>query len=422
VLSRTAATDCALRLWGPACQAIAEASLDAPSIVLEPPDVPTLAAMLQWADRDRITLAPRGGGTKWGRISQTPRIDAVLSTRRLNEPVVHCPGDLTATLPAGATLAAVNDILGRQGQRLPLDPIAGDRATVGGIVATNDSGPGRLKHGSPRDLIIGIEMVLADGRMAKAGGRVVKNVAGYDLARLLCGSLGSLAVITRATFRLAPVAPASRTLVAQLADSRALGDVVLALIASPLVPAAIELESPPSRILVRFETTEQASDQQAAVAGDLCSRHGAIVSIARGKEEEALWREYETGLSGVDAASGVVKVAVLPTDLGATVDHAHRAAGERGIGCGVTGRAALSVLFMRFQSPDEERLADLIADVRRDAVARRGSAVLLAAPPRIMSRIDRWGDIGSGHATMRALKARFDPHGILNPGRGPGNL
>ena len=133
----------------------------------------------------------------------------MLSTLGLNAPVDHVAGDLVATVPAGASLDAVNDVLRRERQWLPLDPACSNRATIGGIIATNDSGPRRHRYGTPRDLIIGIEIALADGRIAKAGGRVVKNVAGYDLSKLLCGSLGSLAVITSATFKLAPLPPAS---------------------------------------------------------------------------------------------------------------------------------------------------------------------------------------------------------------------
>src|SRR6185295_11544977 len=157
-----------------------------------------------------------------------------------------------AILPAGASLAHVNEVLGREGQWLPLDPPLSDRATIGGIVATNDSGPRRHRYGTARDLIIGIEMALVDGRTAKAGGRVVKNVAGYDLSRLLCGSFGTLALIVSATFKLAPL-----------------------LAAAPLTPSAVELDSPPARMLIRFETTPGAAEQQAAAACDLCTRHEA---------------------------------------------------------------------------------------------------------------------------------------------------
>src|SRR6185503_16635691 len=165
-----------------------------PAVVLEPADVQILGEMLRWANQERLSVVVRGAGTKLGWGNPPVRVDAVLSTLKLRAPVEHTAGDLTASLPAGATLADVNTLLAREGQRLAVDPRLRDRATIGGILATNDSGPWRYRHGTPRDLVIGVEMTLADGRSAKAGGRVVKNVAGYDLSRLLSGSFGSLAV------------------------------------------------------------------------------------------------------------------------------------------------------------------------------------------------------------------------------------
>ena len=206
----------AAHVWGPAVRLAAATDGVAgrmPHVVLEPADATELAAMLQWSDAEGLAVVPRGAGTKLDWTPPPPRVDAVLSTARLNTPIEHCAGDLTATIPAGASIAAVNQLLRRERQWLPLDPAHAGRASIGGIVAANDSGPRRQRYGTPRDLIIGVEMALASGRVAKAGGRVVKNVAGYDLSRLLCGSFGTLAVITRATFKLAPVPSISRTVV-----------------------------------------------------------------------------------------------------------------------------------------------------------------------------------------------------------------
>src|SRR5262249_38432728 len=164
-------------------------------------------------------------------------------------PIDHCSGDLTATLPAGATLAAVNQTLERERQWLAPDPPSADRATIGGTVATNDSGPRRPRHGTPRDLIIGVEMALAHRPGCRAGGKVVKNVAGYDLARLLCGSFGSLAIITHATFKLAPAPPASTTVMVSAAQAGPLAELALAVAAAPLTPSAIEIEAPGARLL-----------------------------------------------------------------------------------------------------------------------------------------------------------------------------
>ena len=164
-------------------------------------------------------MLTRGAGTKTGWGAE-PEADIVLSTAKLNAVLAHRHGDLTATVQAGASLAGVNRALADRGQWIPLDPPWADRATIGGLIATNDSGPRRHRYGAPRDLIIGIDFVRADGVAAKAGGIVVKNVAGYDIARLLTGSFGSLAVIVGATFKLFPLPPASRTVVIDIPSER----------------------------------------------------------------------------------------------------------------------------------------------------------------------------------------------------------
>ena len=390
-----------------------------PKMVLEPGDAATAASMLHWADTERLTVIPRGAGTKltWG--SPPSSADLVLSTVRLVAGVDHCAGDLTAILPAGASLAQLNEVLGRERQWLPLDPPLSDRATVGGIVATNDSGPRRHRYGTARDLIIGIEMALVDGRTAKAGGRVVKNVAGYDLSRLLCGSFGTLAVIVSATFKLAPLPAASCTVVVTAGNAKQLGRLALALTASPLTPSAVELDSPPARMLIRFETTPAAAEQQAAAACDLYKRHEAPATVLQGAFERDAWRSYEAQLWHTEGT--LLKIAVLPSHVGDLVDLIERATASHSVNYRLGGRAALGVLFLKLRG-DVERHMEIVREVRQTAVARGGSAVLLSTPVSIERRVDSWGDVGDSRRTMQAVKARFDPHGTLNPGRGPGGV
>src|SRR5205823_14395303 len=166
----------------------------------------------------RQTMGIRGAGTKsgWGRDARGA--DMILDMRSLNRVLAHEHGDMTATIEAGATLRDVNTALAEHRQWLPLDPPFADRATIGGILATNDSGPLRHRYGTPRDLVIGVQLATTDGVLAKAGGQVVKNVAGYDLSKLVCGSFGSLAAIVSATFKLAPRAAASKTIVVDVPD------------------------------------------------------------------------------------------------------------------------------------------------------------------------------------------------------------
>jgi glycolate oxidase FAD binding subunit len=387
---------------------------------LEPPDVATLAAMLSSANADGMAILPRGGGTKraWG--PPASRVDAVLSTLGICQPIEHAAGDLIATVPAGATLSAVNAALGREGQVLPLDPPYGNDATIGGIVATNDSGPRRHRFGTPRDLIIGIELALADGRLAKAGGRVVKNVAGYDLGRLLCGSWGSLAVVTSATFKLSPVAPASRTVLAELTGLQQLGELVQAITEAPLTPSAVELEtrSPLFRLMVRFESTEQAADRQAESAALLCRLHDATVTTLAGSDEATLWTRYEAALWS--APGTMLKLSMLPTDVPRALDDLDRFCKAHSSTYTAGGRAGLGVLFVLLNG-DSAAQADTIGQLRAALAQRKGTAVIVSTggsePPA-----DFWGTIGDALPLMRAVKSRFDPKSTLAPGRGPAGI
>jgi glycolate oxidase FAD binding subunit len=388
--------------------------------LVEPADAAGVAAELKRADGERLAVTIRGAGTKqsWG--APASHTDIVLSTLGLKAPVEHVAGDLVATAPAGASLDAVNDVLRRERQWLPLDPPGSDLATIGGIVATNDSGPRRHRYGTPRDLIIGIEIALADGRIAHAGGRVVKNVAGYDLSKLLCGSLGSLAVITSATFKLAPLPQSSSTLAASVGDARSLGALALAIAGSPLTPTTIELQSPPQRLLIRFETSPKATEVQIAAAVNLCTAHGSATAILTGQEETETWRAHERGMRGEmsNDTRTIVKLAVLPTDVGEMLSRAETAAGARRIQYAATGRAALGIIFVRLDG-DPSAQAAVVSELRREAIARRGSAVLLTAAPELCARLGAWGPGADTAPLMRAVKAQFDPRALLNRGREP---
>ena len=388
-----------------------------PRIVVEPPSAEAIADTLAWASRDSLSVVIRGGGTKldWG---TPPRaVDVVLSTTRMRAVLAHRHGDLTATVEAGAPLAAVNRELARHHQWLPLDPPSTDRATIGGIIATNDSGPRRHRYGAPRDLILGVGMARADGHLAKAGGIVVKNVAGYDLARLLTGSFGSLAVIVSATFKLFPLARTSRTVAIDIAGARELQSLASAFLASQLTPTALELELPPPRLLVRFESVEAAADEQAREAVSLAAAQGAKARVLQDGDETAMWDAHDR--RPWEGRGAIVKVSVLVSDLGDTLTCLAEAAGIDD--CEVTGRAGLGVLLIRVDG-DAEAQARLLTALRQRIPVGRGSAVLLRGSRELKARVDAWGPIGDGLDLMRAVKQRFDPSGILNPGRGPGGI
>ena len=388
-----------------------------PRLVAEPVDGDTIAATLAWAASERLRVLIAGGRTKlaWG--TPTGPIDLLLSTSRMHAVVAHRHGDLTATVEAGATLASVNASLGAKGQWIPWDPPWSSRATIGGIVATNDSGPRRHLSGAPRDSIIGMTMARADGALAKAGGIVVKNVAGYDLSRLLNGSFGCLGVVVTATFKLAPRPPASRTVTVELATLEAAAPVIRDVMAVSLTPTAVEVASPPARVLLRFESVEEATVEQANAALRLVGQYGPARLVA-GDEEAAAWRDHARHW---EADGTLIKLSTLPAELVPTLEWVEQATSRAGLELSLAGRGGLGVVDLRLQGPLEAQ-ARLVTDLRARLPIGRGSAVIRRAEPALRQRVDAWGPIGDSLRVMQAVKRRFDPAGLLNAGRGPGGL
>jgi len=388
-----------------------------PRLVAVPANGDALAATLAWVSSEGLSVRICGGGTKqdWG-VSGTP-VELLLSTAALSRVVEHRHGDLTATVEAGATLAAVNATLAAHGQRLPWDPPWPEQATIGGIVATNDSGPHRHAHGAPRDSIIGVTVARIDGRVAKAGGIVVKNVAGYDLARLLTGSCGCLGVILTATFKLAPLPPASRTVEVEVDSLEAAAPVAADLASSSLTPTAIEVTWAPARLLVRFESVEASVVQQAREACAIVGERGAAVVLG-GADEQAAWDRHAAHWS---PSGTLVKLSTVPAELFPTLIWLRDRAATDGMQMAAAGRAGLGVVDVRLDGPLDAQ-AGLVDKLRERLPGGRGSAVIRRGEPALRRSIDAWGPIGDGMRVMMAIKRQFDPAGLLNPGRGPGGL
>lgn len=379
----------------------------APLPAFEPQDANSAAAMLAQAAADGIAVVPHGNRTKlrWAIAGERT---ASLSSLRLTSGLAHYSGDLVATAPAGCTLREVNAALALERQWLPLDPPCADRATIGGIVAANASGPRRHRVGSPRDLIIGIEVALTSGRVAHSGGRVVKNVAGYDLARLFCGSQGSLGVITSVTFKLAPIAAASRTVVARFASVQraAAFGVELSAVAS-LTPSAIELVAPDPRLLVRFETTERSAELMAAGAAAHLATGATDVVTLDGDAEADVWAAHQQ-LESADTGL-VALVVVLPAAVGGALDVAHRLATECGVTFSANGRAALGVL--RVHATGDGAPVQRFAGALRLAIGSRGGHVRFTGDPTLIG--EQIEAVGTAAAVGFAVKRQFDPTGVL---------
>jgi len=392
-----------------------------PSLVVEPLTTDDMVATLAWASTERLKVMVVGGRTKQGWGAPATSIDLMLSTARLNRVVEHRHGDLTATVEAGATLASVNRELARHRQWLPWDPPWSDRATIGGIVATNDTGPRRHGYGTPRDGIIGVAMVRADGELAKSGGIVVKNVAGYDVSRLVTGSFGCLGVIVTATFKVLPIVGASRTVAIELDTLESAESVVRSLSMSALTPTAIELvtATDQSRLLVRFESVEEASVQQSQQACSLVGSFGQT-KILTGEDEAILWREHAMHWSE-EADATLIKLSCAPAELFEMLKLLRTASAEHGLECAAAGRAGLGVVDVRLDGSIGAQVR-MIQHLRQQLTIGRGSVVVRNGSVALRRKIDTWGEIGSGLRVMKAVKSRFDPDNRLSPGRGPGGL
>ncbi|HEY1307473.1 MAG TPA: FAD-binding oxidoreductase [Vicinamibacterales bacterium] len=394
-----------------------------PRQVIEPESASELGVALASASRDRLATIIRGGGTKidWGR---TPvAVDLVVSTARLDRTIVHRHGDLTATVHAGVTLKHLNQELARYGQWLPIDS-AFDEATIGGIVASNDAGPMRHRYGTPRDLLIGVNLAMADGRLVKAGGHVVKNVAGYDLGRLISGSFGTLAVIVDATFKLLPIPRASATLVASYTDAGRLAHDAALISASQVEPLAFDVRVSATdvrptgstshetcQLLVRPASSPSAVDAQIESLRRLAQRDGQLMV---GEAESSVWNE-QVRLPWRDDGA-VVRMAWLPAKLADVITLIHEVQQLAGGRLSMVGRVGAGAGLLRIEGDGRTQSA-VVRRLRSSELV--GNVTVLRGSRELKSLVDVWGEPAVSMNVLQSLKRSLDPAGILNPGRGP---
>ncbi|GGK61790.1 FAD-binding oxidoreductase [Ornithinimicrobium pekingense] len=396
-----------------------------PQVVARPASTEETSALLRACSGRGLAVVVRGNGSKlsWG--SPPERVDVVLETGAMDALVEHSRGDLVATAGAGMPLARLQQQVGEAGHQLVVDDLAAG-STLGGLVATNLAGPRRMWVGAPRDLVLGMRLVRADGTVAKAGGKVVKNVAGYDLSKLLTGSFGTLAVVTEVTVRLHPVPPASHWVGGAVPSDRLPG-VLAALVASQLVPHAVEVHATPgadpSVVALVSGTEAGAAARAEALRAELGP--GASVEAA----PPAWWGHLPGRRDGLDtdgldaagaAASPPARTVLLKTTsrlsgIPALVEVA------TAHGATVTGSAGTGVLWAALPARTPQEVADAVDAVRRTSVDLGGSTVVLEAGPQARSAVDTWGPVPAVDL-MRRVKDEFDPTRILAPGRFVGGL
>ncbi|MFM7427796.1 MAG: FAD-binding oxidoreductase [Elainella sp.] len=411
-----------------------------PAGVVYPASLEALAEVVACAHLNRWRILPCGAGSKlhWGGLAAGAEL--VVSMARLNRLIEFASGDLTVTAEAGMTLVALQAEIGKTGQFLAVDPAYPDRATLGGIVATADTGALRQRYGGIRDLLIGLTLVRSDGKIAKAGGRVVKNVAGYDLMKLLTGSYGTLGILAQLSFRLYPLPQATTTLMLT-GDAARLAQLTATLLASALTPTAIELLSgarvqqlaasgqtgslAPAfsdlGLVVRFQNIEVSVVQQAEQLAALAQQIG--LTSQRVEQEDALWQQLRAQIDALPPEGGITcKIGVEPARA---VELLSQMDAELGTIHAGSGLGTVHLPFADF--PSDPAVLAAVQRLRQSCQQRGGFLSVLAAPVAFKQQcldqqIDLWGYTGDALDVMQRLKAQFDPESLLSPRRFVGQI
>jgi glycolate oxidase FAD binding subunit len=382
---------------------------------LTPSSDKELAEIVTAAHQDKQPLLVRGNGSKldWGGVVRGAT--KIVTTEKLDRLIDRAAADMTVTVATGQTFSNLQASLAEVGQFLPLDPAYPDRATIGGIIATADTCSWRHRYGGVRDLLLGISFVRADGKIAKAGGRVVKNVAGYDLMKLFTGSYGTLGILTEVTFRVYPLPTTSATVILT-GEISALGNTLRQLLASALTPMAVDILSTalslqldisntPSAV-VKFATLPASIEQQSQLLLEMGKSQGLKGGIWREEQESELWQGIQTGIWGRGEIA--CKLGVKPMVAADTIAMLDRGSNNSNL---ATIHVGSGIGVTTLTTPEQ------IIPLRNHCEAAGGFVSVLQAPPEVKDAIDVWGIRTNAKVVMEQLKQQFDPQGILNPGK-----
>jgi glycolate oxidase FAD binding subunit len=386
---------------------------DKPSHWLAPSTVEDLSQIVSHAAQNKSPMLLCGNSSKLGWGGLVKQADFILSTQKLNRILDHAIADLTVTVEAGVKLSDLQAFLKPHRQFLPIDPSYPEQATIGGIVATADSGSWRQRYGGVRDLVLGCSIVRSDGKVAKAGGKVVKNVAGYDLMKLFTGSYGTLGVLTQVTFRLYPLPEDSKTLLLT-GDTQALSQACQALLKSGLAPTAADVLSinlmrslnlgNTLGLLVRFQNIAESVTEQVNQLQTLGQKLGLAIAEFTAESEETLWQSLKNQMMpNFNPDLVTCKIGVMPNQV---INFLLKSPGfaQMHLSSGL-GRLVLMT------DLEIEQLVQIRLLCERD----RGFLTILEAPKSIKESYEPWGYQGNALSLMKNLKIKFDPYNIFNP-------
>lgn len=408
-----------------------------PRLVVTPANAEQVASVVALAGEYGLTALARGGGSRMHLGAIPEPFDILIETNKLTRLLEHEAPDLTCQVEAGITLASLQTMLATKGQWLPLDPPDPAQATIGGILASNACGPKRLRYGTARDLAIGLQVVQASGEIARSGGKVVKNVAGYDLNKLYIGSLCTLGIIVEANFKLQPLPANERTLLLTFSNSQDAVQAVIAMLGSLLTPSAMELIDAGAAsdmsdffgltlptngytLALNFEGSLTTIERQLDEARLIARNNGALLGDdLAGAEQETFWNGVREHLEGVVTC----KAAILVSQMAHYLQTLEAVCRKHQLESAVIAHAGSGILYIELRPGDATpRLVAAIAELRQQAHEARGSLVVERCPVDLKRRIDVWGEPGANFRLMQRLKEQFDPRGTFVKGRFVGGL
>ncbi|HET8843951.1 MAG TPA: FAD-binding oxidoreductase [Ktedonobacteraceae bacterium] len=408
-----------------------------PRLVVKPASAEEVGQAIALINQHGLTALARGGGSRMQLGAIPSSFDVLIELRKLSHLLEHEAPDLTCQTEAGITLAELQTQLASKGQWLPLDPPDPTQASIGGILATNASGPKRLRYGTARDLVIGLQVVQANGQITRSGGRVVKNVAGYDLNKLYIGSLGTLGVIVGVNFKLQPLPSYEKTLLLTFSNSQDIVQAIIAIQNSLLTPSAMELIDSGAAndmsdffglnlpgngytLALNFEGELVAIERQIDEARLIARTHGALLGDdLEGGEQENFWGAIRGHLLGTITC----KVAILVSQMAVYLQNLTEICQRNELESTVIAHAGNGILYIELRPGDATpRLIEAITELRQQAQKARGSLVVERCPVDLKHRIDIWGQPGSNFRLMQRLKEEFDPKGTFVRGRFVGGL
>ena len=402
-----------------------------PKAVVLPASIQEIQDVLRFAAKADLSVIPAGAGTKLGIGNPPQKLDVVLATTRLNGVVEYEPADLTVTVEAGIRLAALQSVLAQHRQYLALDPPYADRCTLGGIVATNASGSLRLRYGAARNQILGLRVVHANGTAVKSGGKVVKNVAGYDLNKLYIGAFGTLGIITEVTLKLSPIPAHEAILTANFQDVQSAVNTGLNIVGSQTLPMFVNLfinadlgsgetdEKKPT-LVVGFSGDPETVAWQLAQGQGIMEQNGVLgVTITEGESRVHLQETIqEFPARDGDTENVIIKVNLKRTDIAEFTAQVIDADWARDVQVMALLGSGILYLSMPVASDTNfEVLANTLTQLRQSATEVCGNLIVETAPPELKQHIDVWGTVGDTLGLMQQVKDRFDAGGLLNPGR-----